>query len=101
MGRLLRQLGFLTALALAGVYVFAMFLGPNGWPAMMHKRGELLELEKHNDNLIQQIKDEGVTIRQLKENGPARDRVIREKTKKQKRSETTIYFSGPSDEAAH
>lgn len=101
MGRLLRQLGFLTAFALACVYVFAMFLGPNGWPAMMHKRGELLELEKHNDQLNQQIKDEGITIRQLKENGPARDRVIREKTKKQKREETTIYLSDPADGAAH
>ncbi len=100
MGKLLRHLGFLTAFALAGVYVFAMFFGPNGWPAMMQKRGELLELEKSNDNLIRQIKDEGVTIDQLKQNGPARDRVIREKTKKQKRSETTIYLSGPEDGAA-
>ncbi len=101
MARLLRQLGFLAAFVLAGVYVFAMFLGPNGWPSMMHKRGELLEMEKHNDNLRQQIKDEGAAIVQLKESGPARDRVIREKTRKQKRSETTIYLSGPEDEAAH
>ncbi|MBA3975333.1 MAG: hypothetical protein C0504_14095 [Candidatus Solibacter sp.] len=95
MTRLLRQLGFLTAFVLAGFYVFALMAGPNGWPAMMRKRGELLEAERKNEELKQQISREEATVLELREGGPARDRVIRNKTRKQKPEETTIYFTDP------
>lgn len=95
MGRLLRQLGFLAAFAMAGFYVLAMFAGPNGWPSMIERRGELNRIQRQNDDLKDQIQREDVDIRQLQEGGPARERVIREQTKKQKRSETTIYFENP------
>lgn len=95
MSRLVRQLGVLTAFVLAGFYVFAMMAGPNGWPAMMRKREQLLDAERKNEQLRQQISREELTIRELREGGPARDRVIRDKTRKQKPSETTIYFTDP------
>lgn len=93
---LLRQLGILAAFLMAGFYVLAIFAGPNGWPAMMQRREELHQIERQNDELRQQIQREDATIRELEEGGPARERVIREQTKKQKRSETTIYFEEPS-----
>lgn len=101
MTKLLRQLGFLTAFVLAGFYVFALIAGPNGWPAMMHKREQLIEAERKNEELRQQISREEATIRELKEGGPARDRVIRDKTRKQKPEETTIYFTDPAPASKH
>jgi cell division protein FtsB len=101
MTKLLRQLGFLTAFVLAGFYVFALMAGPNGWPAMMQKRQELLDAERKNGDLKQQISREEATIRELREGGPARDRVIRDKTRKQKPRETTIYFTDPPSGSKH
>jgi hypothetical protein len=96
----MRQLGIVTFFLVAGFYVFAMFTGPAGWPAMMKKRGELVEVEQQNDRLKYQIEKERDGIKALQESGPARDRVIREKTRKQKRSETTIYFGEPGSQPA-
>jgi cell division protein FtsB len=101
MTRLLRQLGVLTVFVLAGFYVFAMMAGPNGWPAMMQKREQLIEAERKNEELRQQISREEATIRELREGGPARDRVIRDKTRKQKPRETTIYFTDPPSGSKH
>jgi|GEM_PF-1407641 len=100
MARLFRQLGILAMLGLAGFYVLAMFASPSGWPAMLERRGELERLERQNDGLRKQIQSESNTIRALESGGPARERVIREQTKKQKRSETTIYFDNPSTQPA-
>ena len=98
MARRIRQLGIVTFFLVAGFYVFAMFTGPAGWPAMMRKRAELVEIEQQNDKLTRQIKEERGAVTALQESGPARDRVIREKTKKQRRSETTIYFGEPGSQ---
>lgn len=100
MGRLLRQLGFLAMFVLVGFYVLAMFASPGGWPAMLERREEMNRLERQNDDLRKQIQTEGNTIRDLEAGGPARERVIREQTKKQKRSETTIYFEDPAAQPA-
>jgi hypothetical protein len=96
MTKLLRQLGFVAAFAMAGIYVLAIFAGPNGWPSMIERRQDLNKIQRQNDDLEKQILHEDVVIRQLRQGGPERDHVIREKTKKQKRSETTIYFEDPS-----
>lgn len=101
MTRLARQLGVLMAFVLAGFYVFAMMAGPNGWPAMMHKREHLIEAEQKNEELRQQIRREEATIKELREGGAARDRVIRDKTRKQKPEETTIYFTDPAPGSKH
>jgi len=96
MASFFRQLAYVVAFVLTGFYVYAMLHGPNGWPSMMDKRQQLMQVEQENERLSKQIEEERKQIRELNETDEARDRVVRDKTFKQKPSEKTIYLSAPN-----
>lgn len=93
MNRLLRQLGVMTAIAIAGFYAFVVLRGPQGIPAVMEKRRQLHKLELENDQLRQEIERHRHHIQVLERDPEAREREIRERTNKQRPDETTIYLN--------
>ena len=92
MGRLLRQLGYVAAVAVACFYVFAALRGPNGIPHALEKREEMQLIEKENERLRLEIKEREEYLKKLKTDQETRERAIREHTNKQKPDETTIYL---------
>ena len=94
--RLLRQLGFVAAIVIGGVYAFMALRGPGGIPTMIEKREELRKMEAENEKLRLEIKRREDYLRKLEESPDLREREVRERTNKQKADETTIYLSDPN-----
>jgi cell division protein FtsB len=92
MSFLFRQLAYVAAFVLVGLYVFTMLKGPQGVPAMLERRQELLKTERENEALRKQIEEQKRYLEQLAEDPATRERVVREKTGKQKPNETTIIY---------
>ncbi len=89
---ILRQLGYVAAVAVVCFYAFVALRGPHGVPQMMEKRQQLQLMEGENEKLRQEIRKHEEFIRKLETDATTRDRVIRERTNKQKPDETTIYL---------
>lgn len=92
MGRLLRQLAYVAAVAVTCFYVFVALRGPNGIPHALEKREEMQRMERENEKLRMEIKEHEEYIKKLKTDQETRERAIREHTNKQKADETTIYL---------
>ncbi|WP_321472749.1 hypothetical protein [uncultured Paludibaculum sp.] len=97
---LLRQLGFVAAAAVTCFYVFLVLRGPNGIPAMLEKRHQIERMKQENEQMRQEIERRKVTIDQLEHSSEARDRAVREHTRKAKQHETTIYLNDENDPAS-
>ncbi len=98
MGFLLRQLGYLAAAAVACFYVFVVLKGPNGIPTMIEKRHQIERMKQTNDDLRLEIQRRKTAIDQLKNSSDARDRAVREQTRKARKDDVTIYLpEGQSD----
>lgn len=94
--RLLRQLGFVAAIVIGGVYAFMALRGPAGIPTMIEKREELRKMEAENEKLRLEIKRREEYLRKLEDSPDLREKEVRERTNKQKADETTIYLSDPN-----
>jgi hypothetical protein len=90
MAFLLRQLGYLAIGAVACLYAFAVFKGPNGFPAMMDKWSQVQSMHDKNEALRLEIKQKETAIEQLKNNRTARDHAVRESTGKTGPNDLTI-----------
>lgn len=97
---LLRQLAFIAGAACTCFYVFVVLRGPNGIPAMMEKRHQIERMKQENEQMRQEIEKHKVTIDQLQHSPDARDRAVREFTRKAKKHETTIYLPDETEPAA-
>lgn len=93
MNSLLRNLGFLAAAALACFYVIVLLRGPQGIPAMLHIRQEVLEMEDGNRKLREEVERKKQYIKKLESDPAVRDREVRSGTNKQQPDETTIFLS--------
>lgn len=103
MPSLLRQLGFFAAAALACFYIVVLWKGPQGVPAMMKVRQEVLEMERQNRELKEEIERRNQRINALKNDPAERERAVREGTNLAKPDETTIFLSEeePAKPAQH
>lgn len=95
MSPLVRHLGFLAAAALACFYVIVLWKGPQGIPAMMQMRKDVLEQEAQNRKLRERLEHSKRRIRALENDPLEREKAVREGTNKQRPGETTIYLSDP------
>jgi len=89
---LLRQLGYLAAIAVGCFYVFIVLKGPTGIPAMLERRQQIERMKEENEELKQEIRRRDTSIRHLEQSGEAKERAVREHTHKSKDNETVIYL---------
>jgi cell division protein FtsB len=89
---LLRQLGYLAAIAVGCFYVFIVLKGPTGIPAMLERRQQIERMKEENEELKQEIRRRDASIRHLEQSGEAKERAVREHTHKSKDNETIIYL---------
>ncbi len=93
MSSLMRHLGFFAAAALACFYVIVLWKGPQGIPAMLRIRQEVIELEQQNRQIKEEIERRKQHIKSLESDPVERERAVREGTNLAKPDETTIFLS--------
>lgn len=94
---LLRQIGYVAAVALACFYAFFVLRGPNGIPAMLERSHHVQALEKEIKDLDAKIADKKNFLEEVRKSPEVREREIRRHLNKVKPGETIIYLE---DEAA-
>jgi cell division protein FtsB len=94
MSSLLRHLGIFAAAALACFYVVVLWKGPQGIPAMLRVREEVIEMEQQNRVLKEQIERRKQHIKALENDPVERERAVREGTNLAKPDETTVFLPG-------
>jgi cell division protein FtsB len=99
MNTLLRQLGFVAAAAVTCFYVFLVLRGPNGIPAMLEKRQQIERMKQENEAMRQEIEKKKIIIDQLENSSEARERAVREHTRKAKQHETTIFLQDEDEKS--
>lgn len=97
MGLLLRQLGFLTGVAILCYCVFFIATSPRGIPAVIEKRREYERMRNEVEALKEQKKKKLAEVEQLRRNDDAKKRAVREHLHKTLPGETMIYL--PESEA--
>ena len=98
MGSILRYLAFFGAFGVAGFYCFAVFKGPNGYPAYQASRQQIQRMKDENLKLKAEIQAKKVFIDKLESSEDAREKAIQEITNKSKGKSTVIYLSDqPAD----
>lgn len=89
---LLRQIGYIAAVALACFYAFVVLRGPNGIPAMIDRNHQVEKLEKEIHDLDTQINDKKNFLEEVGKNPEVREREIRRHLNKVKPGETLIFL---------
>jgi cell division protein FtsB len=74
---LLRQIGYVAAVAMACFYAFVVLRGPNGIPAMLDRTSQVQKLEKEIKDLDAKIADKQNFIKEVSKSPEVRDREIR------------------------
>lgn len=92
---LLRQIGYIAAVALACFYAFVVLRGPNGIPAMIDRNHQVEKLEKEIHDLDSKIIDKKNFLDEVRKNPEIRDREIRKHLNKVKPGETIIFLEDP------
>lgn len=83
----------------AGVYVVAVLLGPNGVPALMKQRAELLELQTSNANLAQQRDELKLRVAALEKDSQTQELEVRRQLGKARKGDVIIKVDPPNPEA--
>jgi cell division protein FtsB len=96
---ILRQLGYLAAVAIACVYAFVVLRGPNGIPLVLEKKQQIHEKEKAVKELEQEVNRYQGEIDRLENDQEARDAKVRQDTGKQRAGETTILLPDDNEKA--
>lgn len=91
---LLRQIGYVAAVALACFYAFVVLRGPNGIPAMMERNRQAQKLEQEIRELDTRIQDKKNFLEEVRKSPELREREIRRQLNKVKPGETIIYLEG-------
>jgi cell division protein FtsB len=94
---LLRQIGYVAAVAMACFYAFVVLRGPNGIPAMLDRTSQVEKLEKEIKDLDTKIADKQNFINEVRKSPEVRDREIRRHLNKVKPGETLIYLEEKAD----
>ena len=89
---LLRQIGYVAAVAIACFYAFVVLRGPNGIPAMLERTHQVQKLEQEIKDLDSKISDKQVFLNEVRKNPEVREREIRRQLNKVKPGETIIYL---------
>ena len=89
---LLRQIGYVAAVAIACFYAFVVLRGPNGIPAMLERTSQVEKLEKEIKDLDSRITDKQVFLDEVRKNPEVREREIRRQLNKVKPGETIIFI---------
>ena len=89
---LLRQIGYIAAVALACFYAFIVLRGPNGIPSMIERNQQVEALEKEIRELDARIADKKNFIEEVKKNPEVREREVRRQLNKVKPGETIIFL---------
>jgi len=92
---LLRQIGYIAAVALACFYAFVVLRGPNGIPAMIDRNHQVEKLEKEIHDLDAKIGDKRNFLEEVGKNPEVREREIRKHLNKVKPGETIIFLEDP------
>jgi cell division protein FtsB len=89
---LLRQIGYVAAVAIACFYAFVVLRGPNGIPAMLDRTNQVEKLQKEIKELDTKIVDKQVFLNEVRKNPEVREREIRRHLNKVKPGETIIFL---------
>ncbi len=93
---LLRQIGYVAAVALACLYAFVVLRGPNGIPAMRERNHQVEGLQKEIRELDTKISDKQNFLEEVRRSPEVREREVRRQLNKVKPGETIIYLEdGP------
>ena len=97
---LLKRLGIVVIVALAGVYAWLMISGPRGVPALLDKEKRIDTMEQENQVLKDEIKRRRQRIRDLLEDREAQELEVRKRLKKQKPGTKDFYLPESSANAS-
>jgi septal ring factor EnvC (AmiA/AmiB activator) len=92
MSKLLRYIGYLAALGLAGVYVFLLVAGPQPLSNINKTQQQLRRMEEENENLRKDIARRKTYLDELERDRSKQDLEIRKGLNKQRDGETTIFL---------
>ena len=93
MGSIFRYLAIFGAFGVAGFYCFAVFKGPNGYPAYQASRQQIQRMKDENLKLKSAIQEKRIAIDKLESSDAAREKAIQEITNKAKDDSTVIYLN--------
>lgn len=97
---LLRQIGYVAAVALACFYAFVVLRGPNGIPAMLERNHQVEALQKEIRDLDTKISDKKHFLDEVRKSPEVREREVRRQLNKVKPGETIIYLEDKQEPAA-
>lgn len=90
--KLMRWIGYASALGLLGVYVFLALAGPNPVTTIPETERRLDRMRESNRKLRQEIQQRNDYLDEVEKNSELRRREFRKRFNKQKPGETTIYL---------
>jgi cell division protein FtsB len=90
--RLLRYIGYLAALGLAGVYVFLLVAGPHSLSTITKTQQQIHRMEEENDAMKKDIQRRKAYLDDLERNRTKQEQEIRKGLNKQREGETTIFL---------
>jgi cell division protein FtsB len=90
--KLLRYIGYLAALGLAGVYVFLLIAGPQPLSNITKTQQQLRRMEEENETLRKDIARRKAYLDELERDRSKQDQEIRKGLNKQREGETTIFL---------
>jgi cell division protein FtsB len=94
----IRRAGLALGMLLAGVYVVVVLLGPNGVPALMKQREELVQLQTVNANLAQQRDALKYRVQALEKDAQTQELEVRRQLGKAKKGEYIIKVDPPTQQ---
>lgn len=92
MNGLFRKLGMMAAIALLGVYAVIALSGPQGMPALMQKRAEIVRLQEQNADLQRENERKRERIRILEEQPDQQELEVRKQLNLGKPGETIFFL---------
>lgn len=90
----LRRVSLALGLLLAGVYMIVALLGPNGVPALLAERREVLRMQRVNADLQKDRDELRIRVQQLQDDEQTQELAIRG-TGKARRNEVIIKVDPP------
>ncbi len=90
--KLMRWIGYLSAVGLLGVYVFLALAGPNPITTIPDTQRKLDQMREANRQLRLDIRKRNEYLDEVERNPELRRREFRKRFNKQKPGETTIYL---------
>jgi cell division protein FtsB len=95
MNDLLRNLAMTAAIVMIGVYAVIALSGPQGVPALMEKRREIVRLQEQNATLQRENERKKERIRVLEEQPAQQELEVRKQLNLVKPGETTFFLPEP------